>query len=54
MNKENIKKTCSDKCAKQLTALNTNKESKNEKIANFLKGKSTWIAGMWLVDKKWV
>ena len=48
------KKTCSDKCAKQLTALNTNKESKNEKIANSLKGKSTWIAGMRLVDKKWV
>ena len=28
----NYKQTCSDKCAKQLTAQNTNKEIKNEKI----------------------
>lgn len=45
-NKGKYKRTCSDECAKKLTAKNTNKTKKNEKIAKKLSKNVPWNKGI--------
>ena len=44
-NKRQYKRTCSDECAKKLTAKNTNKTEKNKKIAEKLHKNIPWNKG---------
>lgn len=41
-NRGKYKKTCSDECAKKLTAKNTNKTEKNRKISSSMNGNIPW------------
>ena len=55
-NKSKYKRTCSDECAKKLTAKNTNKTEKNKKIAMSSKGQTSPLKGK-IYDKtnnKWI